>query len=54
VVKEMGISEVFIAIPRPPEDLIIQIRGYCEENGLLCTTVNSLAPTNEPSARTNE
>ncbi len=48
VVKELEVQEVFVAIRRPPDDLIRQVQGYCEENGLLWTVVTSLTP-NEPS-----
>jgi UDP-GlcNAc:undecaprenyl-phosphate GlcNAc-1-phosphate transferase len=34
VVQELGVREVLIAMRRPPPDLIQQIQGYCEENGL--------------------
>jgi len=34
VVKAYQIREVFIAIRRPPDELVRQIRGYCEENDL--------------------
>ncbi len=34
VVKERGVHEVFIAIHRPPQELVRQIQGYCEENGI--------------------
>lgn len=50
VVQEMEIQEVFIAIRRPPEDLVRQVQSYCEENGLLWTVVTSLTPS-EPAPR---
>lgn len=52
IVKEMGISEVYIAIAHPPEDLVAQIRGYCEESGLRWRTVRSPL-LNEPTPRIN-
>ena len=34
IVKTYGVRELFIAIRRPPEDLVRQVQGYCEENDL--------------------
>lgn len=53
IVQEFQIAEVFIAIRRPPEDLVRQIRGYCEENSLSWRVVRSLAP-HDPSPLHNE
>ncbi len=39
VVKTYGVREVFIAIRRPPDELVRQIRGYCEENDLPLRTL---------------
>jgi UDP-GlcNAc:undecaprenyl-phosphate/decaprenyl-phosphate GlcNAc-1-phosphate transferase len=47
VVQTYEVREILIAIRRPPEDLVRQIQGYCEENGLLWRTVPSLS-LNEP------
>lgn len=52
VVKEMGISEVFIAIGRPPQDLVSKIRSYCEENGIRWRIANSPA-SNEATPSTD-
>lgn len=49
IVKELGVREVFIAIRRPPEELVRQIQGYCEENSLKWKIATPLAPA-EPSA----
>ncbi len=43
VVQEFGVREVLIAIRQPPEDLVQQIQGYCEENGLSWKVVGTLA-----------
>ncbi len=43
VVKEFGVQEVLIAIRQPPEDLVQQIQGYCEENGLSWKVFRTLA-----------
>ena len=53
VVQERGIREVFIAIRRPPVELVRQVQGYCEENGLSWRIVSSLTPS-EPSPQANE
>ena len=47
IVQAYRVQEIFIALRRPPEDLVRQIQGYCEENGLLWRIVSSWA-LNEP------
>ena len=49
IVKARGIREVLIAIRRPPEELVRQIRGYCEENGLTWKVINPLSPSETSS-----
>jgi len=52
VVKELNIREVFIAIRRPPSELVRQVQSYCEENGLLWNVVSSLTQS-EPTPQAN-
>ena len=52
VVKELNIREVFIAIRRPPPELVRQIQSYCEENGLLWHVASSLTQS-EPTPQAN-
>ena len=42
IVKEFGICEVLIAIRQPPPDLLQQIQGYCEENGIAWRVVTAV------------
>ncbi len=43
VVQECHVREVLIAMRRPPADLVQQIQGYCEENGLSWKIVRAVA-----------
>ena len=44
VVHAFGVREVLIAMQQPPTDLVQQIKGYCEENGLEWRVVQTMAP----------
>ncbi len=48
IVKAYGIRLIFIAMEHPPGDLIRQVQGYCEENGLEWRVVRSLAAHEAP------
>jgi len=52
VVKELQIREVFIALRRPPAELVRQIQSYCEENSLIWRIASSLA-SSEPTPQAN-
>lgn len=43
IVQQHQVRGVFIAMRRPPEDLVRQIQGYCEENGLSWKVIQGLA-----------
>ncbi len=43
VVKEWNVQEVLIAMRTPPDDLVQQVRSYCEENSLNWKVVDALA-----------
>ena len=43
VVKQFGVRQVLIAIRQPPPQLLQQVQGYCEENGLSWRALPSLA-----------
>ncbi len=49
VVQRLCVSEVFIAIRRPPEDLLQQVKVYCQENGLTWRLAGFLT-SDEPAA----
>jgi FlaA1/EpsC-like NDP-sugar epimerase len=44
IVHEYGVHEVLIAMRNPPPDLIQQVKGYCQENGLEWMVVRTMAP----------
>ncbi len=48
VVKSFRIRHIYVAMRRPPEDLIQQIRSYSEENGAAFQVINALAPEFSP------
>lgn len=52
VVQEHGIRQIFIAMRRPPVELLQQVRSYCEENGLAWKVVSTF--TAEEPARSPE
>ncbi len=41
VVQQQAVQEVFLAIRRPPEELVRQVQSYCEENGLTWSQASS-------------
>lgn len=51
VVQAYGIQEILIAIRRPPEPLVRQVQGYCEENGLLWRVASSTLSSEEVPQR---
>ncbi|MBI3616111.1 MAG: hypothetical protein HY211_06310 [Candidatus Omnitrophica bacterium] len=50
IVQQAKIQEVFIAIGQPPEELIQQIQGYCEENGLVWRWIKGMASIESKSS----
>jgi len=43
-VQEYKVREVLIAMRRPPPDLLQQIQGYCEENGIAWRVASIMVP----------
>ncbi|MBI3332939.1 MAG: hypothetical protein HYZ93_02475 [Candidatus Omnitrophica bacterium] len=48
VVQEFSVREIFIAMRYPPEELLRQVRGYCEENGISWRVVKTVAANESP------
>ena len=43
IVQQHQVRQIFIAMRQPPENLIQQIQGYCEENGLSWEIIKGMA-----------